>query len=94
MAYYNSKKVGLLCGAGTGFATFFYAMIRSLPVKAALLATIHQPKFAELNLSNQVRSAVMDIESKNFWKAVYTVVRAVFPESELFVFAMNTPCMC
>ena len=57
------KKVGLLRGAGTYMATWFYAMIGILRLKALLPVTIHQVQFRELNLNKRDRLAVMNIEN-------------------------------
>ncbi len=42
-AFNNGKKIGLLQGTGTSFATWFYSMHRLLWHKAALKATIYNP---------------------------------------------------
>ena len=90
----NGQRIGLLRGAGTRFATYFYAMMRLLRLQAPLLATIHQAIFSDLNLNDRVRSAVMDIEDKAFWKALYTLVRAVFPAIRALRYCdSNTPAM-
>jgi hypothetical protein len=39
------KKVGLLRGAGTRMAMWFYAMICLLRLETQLKATVHQQKF-------------------------------------------------
>ena len=75
----NGRRIGPLRGAGTRFATFFYCMIRLLRLWLPLLATIHEAKFSTLDLNEQVRSAVLDVEDKNFWKALYTLLRALYP---------------
>jgi hypothetical protein len=46
--YNKGQPVGLLHGAGTRFASWFYAMHRALRLRQALLSTIHQQKFLEL----------------------------------------------
>ena len=90
----KGKKIGLLRGASTRFATWFYAMMRLLRLKGPLLATIHQAKFRDLDLNNRVRSAVMDIEDKLFWKALYILLRAVFPMLRALRYCdSNTPAM-
>ena len=75
----NGKKVGLLRGATTRFATWFYAFIRLLRMKEVLIATIHQLEFRSLKLNDQDRLAVRDIQDSKFWKAVYTLLHAVYP---------------
>ena len=74
----NGYIVGLLRVAGNRFATYFYAMMRILRLQDPLLATIHQAIFYGLNLNDRVRSSVMDIENKTFWKALYTLLRSVY----------------
>jgi hypothetical protein len=44
----NGRAVGLLLGAGTRMATFFYAMLRLIRLQTALKATVNQVKFREL----------------------------------------------
>ena len=74
--------IGLLCGAGTRMATWFYAAHRALRLKDVLLATVHQPQFTDLELvknDDRVRLAVLDIRDPMFWKSNYTPLRAIFP---------------
>jgi hypothetical protein len=47
--YNKGQLIGLLQGAGTWFATWFYAMHPALHLKQALVATIHQQKILDLN---------------------------------------------
>lgn len=75
----HGRKVGLLRGAGTRMASFFYAMLRVLRLKSALRATIHQPKFLNLKKNAKIEAAVFDIQDDNFFKALYILVRAVYP---------------
>ena len=86
----NGKKIGLLRGAGTRMATWFYAMVRVLRLQQPLLATIHQAKFRALDLSQRTGLAVRDIENKVFFKALYTLVRAVFPALRPFDIVTQT----
>jgi hypothetical protein len=72
-------KVGLLRGAGTRMAVWFYAMMHLLRLKQPLMATIYQQKFVYLNLNDSVRAAVQDINNNKFWKCIYFLLRAVFP---------------
>ncbi len=44
----NGKRIGIFRGAGTRFATWFYALHCLLHQKKARLATIHSPSFATL----------------------------------------------
>lgn len=90
----RGRKVGLLRGAGTRFATWFYAMMRLLRMRNALLATIHQAKFRSLTLNDRARHAIMDIEDPVFWKAQYAILRAVFPSIRVLRYCdSNTPAM-
>jgi hypothetical protein len=62
----KGHKVGLLQGAGTQMALWFYAMMRLLRLKQLLTATIHQKKIVHLNLNDSVRAAVQDINNDKF----------------------------
>jgi hypothetical protein len=44
----NGRAIGLLRGAGTRMATFFYIMLRLIRLKDALKATVDTVKFREL----------------------------------------------
>ncbi len=79
----KGRKVGLLWGAGTRMALWFYAMMRLLRLKQPLTATIHQQKIVDLNLNDSVRSAVQDIKDDKFWKCIYLLLCAVFPALRL-----------
>ena len=48
-------------------------------MKDVLIATIHQLKFRALKLNDRDRLAVLDLQDDNFWKAIYTLLRAVYP---------------
>ena len=85
----NGCKVGLLWGAGTQMALWFYAMMRLLRLKQPLIATIHQQKFVDLNLNDTVRGAVQDIKDDTLWKCIYLLLHAVFPASDCFVTALK-----
>jgi len=90
----KGRKVGLLRGATTRFATWFYAMVRLLRLKESLIATIHQLKFRDLTLNDRDRLAVFDVKDGVVWKAMYTLTRAVFPGLILLRTAdSNTPGM-
>ena len=90
----SGRAVGLLSGAGTRMALWFYAMIRLLRVRKALTATIHQQKFADLSVKENVHAAVRDITDEMFWKRIYIVLRAVFPALCLLRYCdKSTPAM-
>jgi hypothetical protein len=79
---YNKRRlISLLRGAGTRFGTWFYAMHHALHLKQALLATIHQQKFLDLESAKKqsVRMAVQDIEDNKFWKCLYILLHSVIP---------------
>ena len=81
-AHFNDGgELGLLRGAGTRFATWFYAMHRLLCLKQALLATIHLQQFIQLDAAKKprVKAAMQDINDIKFWKAMYILLRSVFP---------------
>ena len=75
----KGKAVGLLRGAGTRFATWFYAMHRLLRQKKVLLATIHGPHFDKLSHNARTAICIQDVGDPVFWKAIYYLLRAVFP---------------
>jgi hypothetical protein len=79
----KGRKVGLLRGAGTQMALWFYAMMRLLRLKQPLIATIHQQKFVDLNLNDTVRGAVQYIKDDKFSNCIYLLLRAVFPALRL-----------
>ncbi len=75
----NGKRIGLLRGAGTRFATWFYSLHHLLCEKKAMLATVHSPYFMSLAHNAKTALAVQDIERIQFLKAVYFLLGAVFP---------------
>ena len=82
----GGRAIGLLRGAGTRFATWFYEMHRALRLEGALFATVHDPHFAKLDIiktNNHVMLAVHDVKSKSLWRAVYILLRCVFPALRL-----------
>ncbi len=87
---HRGKKVGLLRGAGTRMAMWFYVMIRLLRLEMPLKATVHQQKFQSLPLNESARMAVLDIQEAKFWKCLYILFRSVFPALKLFVIVMPT----
>jgi hypothetical protein len=56
-------------------------MHRVLRLRQALLSTINQQKFLELESvkKQSVRHAIRDIEDKKFWNCLYVILRCVFP---------------
>ena len=90
----GGRKVGLLRGASTRMALWFYAMIRALRLRQPLTATIHQQKFVDLNLNKSAKAAVRDIKDDKFWKCVYILLCAVFPALRLLHYCnKNKPAM-
>jgi hypothetical protein len=82
----KGHRVGLLRGAGTQMALWFYAMMRLLCLRQPLVGTIHQQKFVDLNLNDSVRVAVRDIKDDKFWKCIYILLCAVFPALRLLCY--------
>ena len=93
----GGRDIGLIRGAGTRFATWFYAMHRAVRLEGALLATVHDSHFANLDIiktNNRVMLAVHDVKSKSFWRAVYILLRCVFPALRLIRYSdSNIPAM-
>ncbi len=75
----NRKRIGLLRGAATRIATWFHAMYRLLRQKRALYANVHSPVFQTIAQNARVALTVQDIENSQFWRAIYCLMRAVFP---------------
>ncbi len=73
------KKISLLRGAGTRFATWFYAMHCLLRQKQALYATVHSTAYQTLVHNARVASAMQDIENSKFWRVLDCLLRAVLP---------------
>ena len=90
----KGRRVGLLRGASTRFATWFYAMMRLLRQKDVLRSTIHTQKFLDLPKNETMRQAVIDITSDIFFKALFVLLRAVFPALRALRFTdSNIPMM-
>ncbi len=83
----KGKQAGLLHGASTRFASWFYAMMRLLRLKQPLKSTIHQQKFPDLCLNASARAVVKDIGDEKLWKCMYIVLRSVYP-------ALRALCYC
>ena len=90
----DGKKIGLSRGATSRMASWFYSMMRMLRLRNTLEATIAQKKFRELMLNQKQKLAVADIVNPLFWKAVFTLLRAVFPALRCLRYCdTNTPTM-
>lgn len=90
----NGRKIGLLRGAGTRMASWFYGMMRLLRLKQPLKATIHQQQFRDLTLNVSAKAAVHDIEDEKFWKCLYVLLRAVYPALRALRYCdSNSPVM-
>ena len=90
----GGRRVGLLRGASTRMASWFYAMMRIIRHSNVLLATIHTTKFRELSKNDRVRGAVFDVENPLFFKALFVLLRAVFPAIRALRYSdSNTPMM-
>ena len=63
-------------------------------MKPALKATIHNPSFSSLSKNDRVAAAITDIEDEVFWKAIYCLLRAVFPALKALRYCdSNIPAM-
>jgi len=90
----RGKKIGPLRGAGTHFATWFYAFICLLRLKDAFLATTHQAEFCELSLNHTASAETKDIKDKTFWQALCVLSHAVYPAIRVLRYCdSNTPAM-
>jgi hypothetical protein len=79
-------------------ATFFYAMLRLIRLQTALKATVNQVKFRELlksvSSTVSIRECVADLEDARFFKALYVLLRAVFPALRVLRYCdSNEPMM-
>ncbi len=68
---HSTMKKGLLQGAGTRFATWFYVMHR-------VLWQILRLKFCQSFKNDCIEAAIKDIEEEIFWKSISCLVHAVF----------------
>jgi hypothetical protein len=81
----NGKAIGLLRGASSRMATFFYGGWRTLHLEHVLKATIHQHEFNAImqdpnhKKNKSLAGAIMDIADKEFLKALYVLLRLVHP---------------
>jgi hypothetical protein len=75
----SGRAVGLLRGAGTRMALWFYALHRAPRLKRPLVATVSQHKFQEIQHADCAGLAVSDIQDPGFWNQIYLLTRAVFP---------------
>ena len=74
--------------------SWFYAMMRVLRHKDTLKSTIHTLMFRDSVKNDKIRGAVMDIENEVFFKALYILLRAVFPANCALHFTdSNEPMM-
>ena len=90
----KGRQIGLLRGATTRFATWFYAMMQLLLMKDMLLSTVHSAAFKELEKTDVVRAAIFDITDLKFFKALYILLRAVFPAIRVLLYCdKGEPCM-
>ena len=90
----NGRKIGLSRGATSRMASWFYAQLRMLRLRHTLEATITQKKFRDLTLRENEKLAVQDIMDPLFWKAIFTLLRAVYPALRCLRYCdTNTPAM-
>ncbi len=76
---FNNKKIGLLQGAGTRFATWFYAIHRVLCQKTAIKAKIHNPCFSSLSKNGCIEATIKDLADKFICKVIYCLLHDMFP---------------
>ena len=62
----KGRQIGLLQGATTRFATWFYAMMGLLRMKDALLSTVHSAAFKDLEKMDVIHTAIFDITDPMF----------------------------
>jgi hypothetical protein len=87
-------KVGLMRGASTHMALWFYAMMQALRLRQLLTATIHQQTFVDLTLKDSTKAAVCEIKDNKFWKCIYILLHAVFLALRLLPYCnKNEPAM-
>ncbi len=60
----NGIKIGLLCGAGTCMASWFYAMACMIRQRWPILAAVHSVQFRDLTLPARAELCVKDIMDK------------------------------
>ena len=90
----GGKEVGLLRGASTRMATWFYALFRLIRQRNALEATIHHAHFRNLQKNERVQKAIGDIGNPVFWRATFALIRGVFPALLALRWCdKSTPCM-
>jgi hypothetical protein len=94
----QGRKVGLLRGASTRMATFFYGIWREVRLKHVLQSTIVNNEFRELlkTLRNNsaLAGAIRDIECKEYWASMYILLRSLYtPLLALRMCDSNTPMM-
>ncbi len=75
----NAKRIDLLQGAGTRFATWLYAMYQLLSQKQVLYATVHSPAIQTLSHNARDELAMQNIENSPFFRVIYCLMRAMFP---------------
>ena len=53
--------------------------MRRLQIKDPLLSTVHSASFKDLEKTDVIHAAIFDITNPKFFKALYILLRAVFP---------------
>jgi hypothetical protein len=66
----KGRKIGLLQGATSRFATWCYAMMRLLRMKDPLLSTVHLASFKDLEKTDVIHATIFDITDPKFFKAL------------------------
>ncbi len=86
----NKCKIGFLQGAGTCFATWFYAMHGLVWQKTVLRAIIHGAAFCSETMNSKVTLALQDIEDEVFWNAIYFLLRVFFPALKALQYCVSS----
>ena len=77
--------INLLRSVDTRMVGYFYAMYRGLRMRNALVATVASPKWEALKKKPVVNRAAEDVMCGKYWKAVYLLLRSVFPLLKLLL---------
>ena len=71
----HGRKIGLLRGAGTRMAGYWYGMMRALCLKSCLEATVDLPAHVQLPMTRRMTNAVIDVKSHKVWNALYVLCK-------------------
>jgi hypothetical protein len=69
-------------------------MMRLLRMKDVLMSTVHAAQFKEIDKTDVVSVAIKDINDPKFFKAMYIILRAVYPAIRVLWYCdKGEPCM-